>query len=53
MYFIYYLRITDDICLSFYFQHLENLILSVFQRFGDFLQSYLHLSDFVQMIYNS
>lgn len=36
-----------------YFKHLENLILSVVQRFFSFLHNYLHLNGFIQMIYNS
>lgn len=53
MYFIYYVRIKAAIYLSFYFQHLENLILSMFQEFFSFLCGFLYLDGFIQMIYNS
>lgn len=43
----------DGIYLSFYFEYLENLILSVFQGFFNFLCGFLNLNSFVHMIYNS
>lgn len=53
MYIIYYVRITDAICLSFYFKHLENLILSVFQSLFNFLCGFLHLNGFIEIINNA
>lgn len=41
MYFIYYVRIKAAIYLYFYFQHLENLILSVSQEPLSFLYGFL------------
>lgn len=53
MYIIYYVRIKAAIIISFSFQHLENLILSVLQGFFSFLCGFLYLNGFVHMIYNS